>query len=671
MKRDINRGFITGLTVSIFYAILAIPIDLTVSLKSGSAGFLVAVLLALRSSGPVFLTVFLFILIVFFLLRLMDRLKPNAIGIPLQQAIYIGSGTFILIFLKMFSKFYDKFEVLAVTEIFGGIAALAVSIISYRLLLSGNRYQRLDEMGKKISLTGIPLIVILFGVSFMSGTHATKDVESGIQSGKSGRPNILLIVMDTVRADHLSLYGYHLNTTPYLKKLALESTVFNNAFAAAPWTLPSHASIFTGLYPGQHGTNAEHFWLDDSYRTLAEMLHDNGYQTVSFSNNDYITSYHNMVQGFERTWYKGKWTDEIKMPDQSLGGSVVSLLNWLRDYFRTEILAKVIKNPASIWDYPSAAVTDKAVSEWLNRGRDRDRSFFMFINYMDAHFPYDPDDETAGLFLNKEELEMSYKLKLRNPPIEYFLDMSKGGYTEKDIRIMNRLYDASIHYLDGELEKLFDTFKKLGIYDRTLIIIASDHGEYLGSRNRLAHGLGLEEEVLHVPLIARYPGLFKAGERDDTVVTHVDIPETILSFAKIEERPKEKPETQLLFDLKDDLRPNVFAESFFPLNLLVGASLRDDNSGLFVEEKTIRNRTYQFIWKSRGEPEFYNVADDPSEMNDIYSSENEKAEEMKRQLLQWTKTLPRVSPSVPQTSGISKKEKFEMIQKLRALGYVK
>ena len=204
-----------------------------------------------------------------------------------------------------------------------------------------------------------------------------------------------------------------------------------------------------------------------------------------------------------------------------------------------------------------------------------------------------------------------------------------------------------------------------------MIIIASDHGEYLGSRNRLAHGLGLEEEVLHVPLIARYPGLFKAGERDDTVVTHVDIPETILSFAKIEERPKEKPETQLLFDLKDDLRPNVFAESFFPLNLLVGASLRDDNSGLFVEEKTIRNRTYQFIWKSRGEPEFYNVADDPSEMNDIYSSENEKAEEMKRQLLQWTKTLPRVSPSVPQTSGISKKEKFEMIQKLRALGYVK
>jgi len=671
MKRDINRGFFTGLTVSIFYAILAIPIDLTVSLKSGSAGFLAAVLLALRSSGPIFVTVLLFILVVFFLLRLIDRMKPNVIGVPLQQAIYVGSGMFILVFLEIFSKFYDKFEVLALTEIFGGIAALAVSMIFYRLLLSGSRYQRLEGMSPKISIAGIPLIVILFGLSFISGTHVTKDAKSGIQSGKSDRPNILLIVMDTVRADHLSLYGYYLNTTPYLKKMALESTVFNNAFAAAPWTLPSHASIFTGLYPSQHRTNAEHFWLDDKYRTLAEVLHDNGYQTVSFSNNDYVTSYHNMVQGFERTWYKGNWTNEIKMPDQSLGGSVVSLLNWLWEYFRTDILAKIIKNPASIWDYPSAAVTNSAVSDWLNRGRDKDRSFFMFINYMDAHFPYDPDDENAGLFLNKEELEMSYRLKIRNPPVEYFLDMSKGGYSEKDIRIMNRLYDASIHYLDGEMEKLFNTFKKLGIYDRTLIIIASDHGEYLGSRNRLAHGLGLHEEVLHVPLIARYPGLFKAGVRYDTVVTHVDIPETILSFAKIEERPKEKPETQVLFDLKDDFRPNVFGESFFPLNLLVGASLRDDNSGLFVEEKTIRNRRYQLIWKSRGEPEFYNVVDDPSEMNNVYSSENDEAAEMKRQLLQWTKTLPRVSPSVSQPSGISKKEKFEMIQKLRALGYVK
>jgi arylsulfatase A-like enzyme len=670
MKEKINKGLFTGLTVSIFFALLAIPFDLLVSLKSDS-GFIAAGLLAFRSSGPVFLTVSLFTLVVFFLLRLIDRLKPNAIGVPMQQAIYIGSGIFILFLLKMFSTFYDKFEVLTATEIFGGIAALAVSIISYRLLLSGKRYQWLEDMSPKISLVGMPVIIILFGISFAGGGHITKDVGSDIKSGKSDRPNILLIVMDTVRADHLSLYGYYLNTTPYLKKMALESTVFNNAFAAAPWTLPSHASIFTGLYPSQHKTNAEHFWLDDTYRTVAEVLHDNGYQTVSFSNNDYVTSYHNMVQGFERSWYKGNWTDEIKMPEQSLGGAVVSSLNWLWEYFKTDILAKVIKDPASIWDYPSAAVTNEAVSNWLGRGRDESRSFFMFINYMDAHFPYDPDDETAGLFLNKEELKMSYALKLRNPPIKYFLDMSKGGYTERDIRIMNRLYDARIHYLDGELEKLFNTFKKLGIYDRTLIIIVSDHGEYLGTHNRLAHGLGLNEEVLHVPLIARYPKLFKAGARYDTVVTHVDIPETILSFAKIGERPEGKPETQILFDLKPDFRQYVFAESFFPLNLLIGASLKDDNSGLFVEQKTIRSQTHQMIWKSRGEPEFYNVVYDPSEMNNIYSDGNVKAEEMKKRLFQWSSSLYHIPQSASQTPESSNKEKSEMIRKLRALGYVK
>ena len=295
----------------------------------------------------------------------------------------------------------------------------------------------------------------------------------------------------------------------------------------------------------------------------------------------------------------------------------------------------------------------------------------MFINYMDAHFPYNPDDETARLFLDEEELEMSYELKLRNPPIESFLDVSKAGYTGKDIRIMSRLYDACIRYLDGELEKFFNTFKSLGIYDRTLIIIVSDHGEYLGTRNRIAHGLGLHDEVLRVPLIARYPELFKAGAIYDTVVTHVDIPETILSFAKIEERQNGKPETQILFDLKDDFRRNIFGESFFPLNLLIGAPLREDNSGLFVEQKTIRNRTHQLIWKSRGEPEYYNVVDDPSEMKDIYSIKKEEAEEMTWQLLQWEKSLQSISPPVSKASGISKKEQSEMIKKLRSLGYVK
>jgi arylsulfatase A-like enzyme len=568
----------------------------------------------------------------------------------------------------LFVRYYDKFKALVVAEVTGSILLMSIVVILYRLLKSGDRSIKLAALTPGIPVMGMLVIAVLFGISFAgSGTKGESKPDSG--AAESGRPNVLLIVMDTVRADHLSLYGYHRKTTPFLEKFAEESVVFSNAVAPAPWTLPSHASLFTGLYPSQHNTHGEHFWLDSSFRTLAEMLHDNGYQTISFSNNDYITPYHNMVQGFERTWFKGSWTDEPTLPPHSSGGSIVAFFDWAVKVIRTEILAKVIKNPASIWDYPKAETTNKAVMEWLNNEREDSRPFFIFINYMDAHFPYDPDDRTASLFLDEEKLKSSYSLKLRFPPVEHMIDMAKGGYTESDVRIMTSLYDACIRYLDGELEKLYENMKKSGLNDKTLIIITSDHGEYLGTRNRLGHGLGLHEEVLHVPMIARFPGLFRVGSHVNHIVSLIDIPETILSFANIKERPKGIPDTQRMFDLREDPGRYVFAESRFPLNLLIGASLLDDNSALFVEQKTIRSLTGQFIWKSRGPYEFYDVAMDPAEEHDVYSPNNRRAEEMNRELVRWRDSLY-ISERKQQDVKILKEDNHELIDKLKAVGYI-
>ena len=666
MKKTINKGFFTVLATSVFYGILVIPIDFLISLNSNLIGFLTAILLAFHSCGLIMLIVVLFTTVVFSLLRILDKAKPDVFEAYLQQAILIGSGAFVTLFFCLFDRFYNKFEAVVAVE----VIALVVTWISYLLLRSGDRSQHLAAIAPKISVIGTLVIVILFVISFVGsgGRMAAGDMD--YRSGKSDRPNILLIVMDTVRADHLSCYGYPMKTTPFLEKMAEESAIFNNAFATAPWTLPSHATLFTGLYLSLHNTHGEHFWLDNSYRTLAEMLYDNGYQTISFSNNDYITSYHNLVQGFERSWYKGRWTDDMTLL-QSLGNSVVSTFSWFWYRIQDNILVKIMKNPVSIRDYPNAAVTNKAISEWLDHGRDESRPFFIFINYMDAHLPYNPNDETARLFFSEEELEASYRQELRFPPIEHCLDMSKGGYTKADIRIIKTLYDACIRYLDSELEKLFKKLINLGRYDDTLIIITSDHGEYLGTRNRLAHGLGLHEELLHVPLIIRYPKLFEGGTRYDTLVSLIDIPETILSFAKINERSKGMPETQLLFDLKEDSRPSVFGEFRFPLHLLINSSLRDDNSSLFVEQKTIRDQTHQLIWKSRGEFEFYNVVDDPLQVNNIYSRDIEKAAMMKQQLLYWSKSLYYIPSSAKENIDVSKKETFELIDRLRAMGYAK
>jgi len=288
---------------------------------------------------------------------------------------------------------------------------------------------------------------------------------------------------------------------------------------------------------------------------------------------------------------------------------------------------------------------------------------------MDAHFPYNPDDETARLFLNDDDLKKSYKLKLRCPSVEHALHVSKSGYTKDDIRIMSSLYDACIYNLDSELKTLSEKIKNYGVYDDTVVIITSDHGEYLGTRNRLAHGVGLHEEVIHVPLIARYPDRFNAGRRYDTVVSLIDIPETILSIADIKERPKGKPETQVLYDLKPDFRPYVFSELRFPLHLLMDRPLLQDNSRLFVEQKTILSKAYQFIWKSRGEPEFYNLADDPSAVNNIYSKDNEAAKRMSEQLLSWRESLY-IPAQELKAVKILEEDNLKLIDKLRAIGYI-
>jgi arylsulfatase A-like enzyme len=670
MKERFTKGYLFVWAISVCYGIIVIPLDFLITSKLNSFGSVVNLLLAFRSSGLIMLMVAILTIILFIIIKILTRIKPERLEVYLQQAILIVPGIFVIVFFFLFDRLYIKSDVLVAVEIIGAFAALLVGGFSYYFLRSGSRSQWLVAISPKVSVIGTLLIILLFGISFVGGGKIASSRKSDYISTKSDRPNILLIVMDTVRADHLSLYGYHLNTTPFLTKMAKESTVFTNAFAASPWTLPSHASLFTGLYPSQHNCHGEHFWLDNSFRTLAEVLYDKGYQTINFSNNGYITSYHNMTQGFERTWYKGRWADDITML-KSLGSSVVSFFNWLLNHFQNHILAKIIKNPVSYRDSPKAAITNNAISEWLDHDRDKNRPFFIFINYMDAHLPYNPNDKVARLFLDETNLKRSYREDLRFPPIEHCLDLAKSGYTKTDIEIIRSLYDACIRYLDGELKSLIDKLKHMGIYDKTLVIITSDHGEYLGTKNRLAHGLGLNEEVLHVPLIARYPNLFKAGAKYDTMVTHIDIPETILSFVNIKERPEGIHKTQLLYDLKEDFRPNVLAEFRFPLHLLINASLLDDNSKWFIEQKTIRNKTDQFIWKSRGEPELYNVVVDPLQHNNLYSKDKEKADKLSKQLATNVKSLYYIPRSVSDTIGVSKKEKLELLDQLRGIGYVK
>src|SRR5262245_35625716 len=222
------------------------------------------------------------------------------------------------------------------------------------------------------------------------------------------RPNVLWVVWDTVRADHLSLNGYERPTTPYLSEWAENARVFDDALSVAGYTLPSHASMFTGLMPTEHCVNTQHPWLDDSFTTLAELLRSAGYRTFLFSANPHVAAAPggNLAQGFERAEHpwSPKWAPEAKRV----------ILEKLAPEDRSSELPQRLDRPrgqaGSAWDIKAAGeVAQLATLEWLKQS-DPKKPYFVFLNYMEAHRPTLPPRRLREELMSPEDVERSYQV---------------------------------------------------------------------------------------------------------------------------------------------------------------------------------------------------------------------------------------------------------------------
>ncbi|RLE99138.1 MAG: hypothetical protein DRJ57_02750 [Thermoprotei archaeon] len=206
------------------------------------------------------------------------------------------------------------------------------------------------------------------------------------------RPNILLIVMDTQRADNISCYGYEKRTTPHIDEIARDGAIFLNNITPGVWTLPSHASLFTGRYVSGHGADAHCEYLMAEFPTMAEMLRKLGYHTVGFSNNGWVSRRTGVARGFE----------EFYLISRRIEGRRVVEWFYVEDYFKGEE------------DRGSLKTVNAAVA-WLDRKWDRDRPFFMFINFIEPHGPYWPPEPFRSRFLppsvSEEELRRLPKLR--------------------------------------------------------------------------------------------------------------------------------------------------------------------------------------------------------------------------------------------------------------------
>ena len=549
----------------------------------------------------------------------------------------------ILWFMDTFSSSSVSLAVLALLVV---DSLLAVGL--YRLSLSVLRKydSRKIRQAGWIALTVMASICIAVAVigpfnadtsTAAEGLAASPTSENGIAAGSAGlegKPNIIWIVMDTVREDGLSCYGYDRNTSPYIDRIASEGILYENAFSTAPWTLPSHASMFTGMFPSQFGTDAEFWHLESDFETIAEALRSYGYLTLLYSNNGQLSPAQNMAQGFDtyEITNTGKEAELISMVDQ------LKLRRYYIQLFRIED-----KGVEVVID-DGAYKTNKVVKGWIADADRAEEPFFLFINYMEAHYPYHPPLEYALRFRPGNSTKSA--LLVSQDPISYITGRVKQS--EEDFAILRGLYDAEISYLDFRMGELFDYLRELDIMNDTVLIITSDHGEYFGEHQLMGHVFGVYDTLIHVPLIIRYPPLFEAGMRVDEQVQLTDIFPTILDIVGIDRDSNDQiMGNSLIRDGQNSETTFAIAEhgSFvWSLNSLMNNNRKFDIAAINRRLKTVRDGEYKYIWSSDGRDELYNILNDPDELNNLIESEPEKASELKAYLIKWLNSLELYRP---------------------------
>jgi arylsulfatase A-like enzyme len=303
-------------------------------------------------------------------------------------------------------------------------------------------------------------------------------------------PCVILISVDTLRADHLGCYGYTRNTSPNIDALAQDGALFLNTYASSPWTLPSHISLLTSLHGVHHQVYQDDEKMDPSILTLADILRKNRFCCSAFTGGGFVSAAYGFSKGF--------------------------------DFYRDGV--------GGVFHPPKAAeILESAVSDWLDQNQGK--SFFLFLHTYQPHNPYSCPSPYNTMFLHEEA-------KWKDIDLVQYLGGRSGIFkdlSEEEQRNAIDLYDAEIRYTDEKfIGPLMDKLKELGIYDETMIVFTSDHGEEFYEHGGWGHGHSLYDESLKVPLIVKFPGSRFKGEKIDYIVSLVDIMPTILEALEID-----------------------------------------------------------------------------------------------------------------------------------------
>ncbi len=377
-------------------------------------------------------------------------------------------------------------------------AGLAALVLLVARLVQRTRAGRLLARGGAFVLIGIA-VGGAFAVAALAQPYASHAPAEPVPQTLHNSPNVLLIGVDTLRADRLSCYGYAEQTSPAIDALAADGTLYRNMLAQSSWTKPSFATILTSLYPSSHTAVGKANRLPQDATTLAEVLQQAGYTTGGIANNINIAPLFGFEQGFD-------FYDYLE-PDYPLGASATSSELAFYQALRRGY-ALLTGDRVTVQEYyQDAATVTAAAQQWLDEHRDG--RFFLFLHYMDPHDPY-MEHPYSGV---------GYARASNQHP-----DPAMAA-------TFSRLYDGEVRYLDGYMAQLFAWLKDAGLYDDTLIILTGDHGEEFQEHGGWWHGQTLYEEQLRVPLIVKYPGGARAGTVVEAYARSLDIAPTVLDVA--------------------------------------------------------------------------------------------------------------------------------------------
>ncbi|MFW5748339.1 MAG: sulfatase [Chloroflexota bacterium] len=512
-------------------------------------------------------------------------------------------------------------------------------------------------------------------------------------------PDILLIVLDTLRRDRLSVYGHPQETSPHFDAFAAQATLFERAIAPAQWTIPAHASMFTGLYPTTHQVTQANSRLSPNLPTLAEILRANGYHTAGFCNNPLVGVLDNgLTRGFTDFYnYAGAAPNRPHDVTRSWARRALAR-RWQRFALRVsqrfahnDRLFRLSLHPllTPIWtryvNYKgNTAYAVDDLADYITRHRQADggrQPLFTFLNLMGGHMPLQPPQDYLHRFAPDVSRDrQAYRFMARfNADAARWASPVETPLGEWERRVIDGFYNAEVAHQDEHLGRLLHRLRSSGALDHTMVIIVADHGEGHGDHDFFGHSFVVYQELVHVPLLIHYPGAYPPGTRVETNVSTRRLFHTILDAASvippIDDAHPNADVSGLSLVRATNGRPDTeaglaFAEAIPPQMFL---SVLEHRSPDLIERRSLyqpRRGLYRDSFKlaqvgDRVEG-LFDIMADPAELQNVADQQQDVAVALQHQLNQFVAFAEQMRVTSTDFTRVSD----DVLDNLRALGYI-